>query len=351
MIKIEYKSYIPAVLFLLLIVLSFWMIKPFLLAIFSGALLAYIFYPLNRWGKGKLKNKTLTALVLCLVILILIVVPSFFLIKTLVGESYSLYILGKQKLATGLFTGCDNDFCNMVKELSKEPQVRYQLQEGLKAATNWVIKKGSELLIGIPAILLNLFVMFFSLFYFLREGEVWVEKAGVYLGMEKKRYLDILKRLGEITKGIIYGYVLVALIQGTLGAIGFYLFGLSSPLFWGVVMFFLALIPYLGTGIIWIPAAAMMFLNGIFQNSDILIYKGIGLFFYGFIIIGGLDNIIRPKIVGKKTKIHPALILIGVLGGVFLFGPLGVVAGPLILGLTAILVEEHLNKKKEEAVS
>lgn len=348
MIKIEVKSYAPIVLFVILLVLSFLIIKPFLSAVFLGALLAYILYPLYNRGRKKIRNETLTALLICLIVIILILIPSFFFVKTLTKEAYSLYVLGKQKLSVGLFEDCTNSFCNLVKELSKEPQVGYHFQEILKSATNWVIKKGSEFLVSIPSLLLNLFVVFFSLFYFLREGGVFVRKAGLYLSMKEKRYKEIMERLKEIVHAIIYGYVLVALMQGILGAIGFFLFGISSPLFWGVIMFFLALIPYLGTGIVWIPAAAIIFLNGIFQNSDILIYKGIGLFIYGVIIVGGLDNLIRPKIVGRKARIHPALILVGVLGGIFLMGPIGMIAGPLILGLTIMVIEEHLNKKREE---
>lgn len=350
MSKIEYRNYLPTALFVLLLVVSFLIIKPFLLAIFLGALLAYIFYPLYRWGGEKIRNKTVMALLVCLLVLVLIIVPAIFFMKTLVQESYALYMLGKQKLSTGFFEGCTNSFCNLVKELREDPEVRYQFQEGLKAVTNWVIKKGSDFLVSIPDILLNLFVMSFTLFYFLSDGKALVRKAGVYLGrrMERKKFEEIMERLKGVVRAVVYGYVLVALMQGALGALGFYLFGVSSPLFWGIMMAFLALIPYLGTGVVWIPASAMILLNGIFQDSNWLVYKGIGLFLYGFLFVGSLDNFIKPKIIGEKAKIHPALILLGIFGGVFLMGPVGVIAGPLALSLTAIVVEEYLGERKEK---
>lgn len=329
-----------------MIILSFFIIKPFLSAIFLGAVLAYVFYPLYKWGRKKLRSKTFAALLICLIILILIIIPSIFFVKTLIQESYSLYTLGRQKISIGLFNKCDNYFCNLIKDLSEDPQVKYQFQESLKSITNWVIKKGSELLVSIPRILLNLFVMFFTLFYFLRDGALFIKNVSSYLSVQKKRYARIIGRLKEIVHAIIYGYVLVALMQGALGAIGFFILGISSPLFWGVVMAFLALIPYLGTGLIWGPAAVIIFLEGIFQDSNLLIYKGIGLFLYGFIVIGGLDNLIRPKIIGVKAKVHPALIMIGIFGGIFLIGPIGVIAGPLILSLTAIIIETYLVNKK-----
>ena len=135
-------------------------------------------------------------------------------------------------------------------------------------------------------------------------------------------------------------------MQGALGAIGFLIFGISSPLFWGMMMAFLALIPYLGTGFIWGPAAIIIFLEGVFQDSNILMYKGVALFLYGLFIVGGLDNLIRPKFIGAKAKIHPALIMIGIFGGIFLVGPIGVIIGPLVLSLTAIFIEEYLSSRK-----
>lgn len=321
------------------------MLKPFLVSIFLGGLLAYIFLPVYKKISKKL-NKTFVALLICLIIIILIVLPSAFFVKTLVNESYSLYVTGKQKLNNGLFEECSGYFCNLIKNIGENPQVQYQFQEILKTVTNTVIKKGSDILVSIPQLLLNLFIMFFVLFYFLKEGEVFVKKISNYLSMQKKKYGKIISRLKEIIKAIIYGYLLIALMQGALGALGFFLFGISSPLFWGMIMAFLALIPYLGTGIIWGPAAIFLFLDGIFQNSNILIYKGIGLFLYGLIIVGSLDNFLKPKIISDKAKIHPAIIMLGIFGGIFLLGPIGVIAGPLVLSLTAIVIEEYLSTKK-----
>ncbi len=347
MIEIGLKSYTPIAVFLLLIVLSFFIVKPFLLAIFLGAIFAYSFYPLYKWGKKKLGNDSLRAFLICLIVLILIIIPAIFFVKTLIQESYTIYVLGKQKISIGLFKQCNNYFCNLLKELSENPQVKYQFEESLKLITNSIIRKGSDILVSIPKILLNLFVMFFTMFYFLKDGAVFVRKVGSYLSMQKKKYVIVMRRLKEIVHAIVYGYALIALMQGALGALGFFVFGVSSPLFWGMLMAFLALVPYLGTGLVWGPAAIIIFLDGIFQDSNVLIYKGIGLFFYGLIFIGGIDNLVRPKIIGAKAKIHPALILLGIFGGIFFMGPIGVIAGPLIFSLTAMVIETYLSNKKE----
>lgn len=338
------RKSIPAVLFILLIILSFFLIKPFFLALFLGALLAYISYPLYRFLKSKIKNKTVSALIICVLVLLILVVPAIFLLKVLIQESYVLYIVVKQKLALGLFTNCQFPICNTLSELAKDPEIHYHIQEAVKTVTNLIAKKGSAVLLSLPRIILNLFVILFSLFYFLVDGEKFVKEIGVYFDISRDKFALILQRLKEIVNGVVFGYLLVAFIQGALGALGFFIFGISSPLFWGLVMAFLALIPILGTGFVWLPASLYLFLEGIFQNSNSMMLKGVGLFLYSLIFVASLDNIIRPKLMGEKAKIHPAFILLGILGGLFMFGPLGVILGPLILSLLVVIIESYFNK-------
>ena len=172
-----------------------------------------------------------------------------------------------------------------------------------------------------------------------------MKRLSQFLSMKEKKYTFVINRLKEITQGIIYGYLLIALIQGALGALGFLIFGVSSPLFWGLLMVFLSLIPSLGTGLVWLPASIILILDGVFQDSNILIIKGIGLLVYSALIVGGIDNILKPKLVSDKAKIHPAIVMVGILGGIFFFGMWGVVLGPLILSLTSVLMDAFILHK------
>lgn len=221
----------------------------------------------------------------------------------------------------------------------------FQLQEGLKLITNFIIQKGSAIIISVPKVLLNLFVVFFTLFFFLKDGRSFMSRLAHFLSMKEKKYLFIVSRLKEIVHGLIYGYLLVAVIQGILGGLGFLIFGVQSPLFWGVVMAFLALIPSLGTGLIWFPASLILFLNGIFQNSTGLMVRGILLFVYSLVIVSGIDNILKPKLVGGKAKIHPGIIMVGIFGGILVFGAWGVFLGPLILSLTTVFIDVFMVQK------
>ncbi len=340
-----YKRYIPLVVIGIFGLLSFLIIRPFFLAISLGALLAYLFHPWYRVLSNKFHRKTLPALIVCLFVLAIFGVLSFFFVNTLIRESYVLFALGKQKLAVGLFTGCENSFCRLIEGFGEDPAIAFQAQEVLKAVTNWIISKGSSLLLGLPNMILGLFVTFFTMFYFLRDGKKLLGRFYEFLHAKQKRFAFIERRLKEVVRGVIFGYLVVALIQGAFGALGFFMFGVSSPVFWGVVMALLALVPFLGTGFIWVPASVILFLDGVFQDSPSLIAKGIGLFVYSFIFVSSIDNFLRPKLISQKAGIHPAIILVGILGGIVLMGPLGVVLGPLILSLTWILVNAYVLQK------
>ncbi len=340
----NYKNYIPLALLVLLLVLSFLILEPFLKALFLGGLLAYIFYPLHFRLKAKVGG-TASAVLICLLVLLILVIPAVFFLKTLIFESYALFVLVKQKLAVGLFTQCQHQLCGMIKEFGQQPEVSYQIQNVVKAITTSIVDKGSALLVSIPRIILNLVVMFFTLFYFILEGPLWLAKLDKFFSAQKKEYNWVVQRLKDTTYGIIYGYGIVALLQGILGGLGFWIFGLSSPFFWGLVMGLLALVPFLGTGLVWVPAALILFLEGLFQNSSWLMIKG-GLFFvYCLLLVSTLDNIIRPKIIGEKARIHPVMVILGIFGGILFFGAIGIIIGPLLLSFTAEIAEIYLKEK------
>lgn len=328
----------------LLIILSFFLIKPFLEALLVGVLLAYFTFPLYKLLDKKLSS-TLSSLLVCLLVLLLMVIPTFFLVKFLVNDSYSLLLLVKERVSTEIFSGCNYQICSSIEGVLQHPSVAAEIQSFTQSLTTKIFERGSQFLFSIPSLILNLFVMFFTLFYFLKNGNDFLSKINHYLSMQKKEYSRILSRLKEIVHGVVYGYLMVAGIQGALGALGFWIFGVSSPLLWGLIMGLFALIPILGTGVIWVPAALILFLNGLTQNSNLLIFKGAGLFLYGLLIVSTIDNILRPKLIGDRAKIHPLIILLGVFGGLLLFGPLGVIIGPLVISITFVIAETYLSKK------
>ncbi len=342
----QYAEYVPIVLFVLLAVLSLLIIQPFLVFIGMGALLAYLTYPLYRELVRKVKRTGLAAFVMCVIVLLILLIPSAFFVNSLVQESFNLVLIVKGSLAEGLFSSCENRFCQAVESVTTNPQFIAYIQEIAKSVTQGIVQLGSRLLIAVPQTVLELFVLFFTMFYFLKDGRRFLYWLKYHLGFGKGKYSHVLTRLKQILHGVIYGYFMIALIQGAVGAVGFYLFGISSPLFWGLLMGLLALIPFLGTGTVWLPAAIILFLRGLFSGSTVLLLKGVGLALYGIFVISMVDNVLRPKLMGEKAQIHPAVIMLGIFGGILFLGPLGVIFGPLILSMTLVFFNTFISTEE-----
>ncbi len=346
--NISYRGYIPIILFLLLLILSFFVVKPFLEALLIAALLAYIFYPVHKKVSNLIHNETLSSILITIFVFLLIVIPAIFLVKTAVEQSYTMIGMIGERLDSGILTDCRYSICDSLHRLSQNALIVSAVEDGIKSLTSKLIQQGSSILFSIPHILLNLFVMLFVFFYFLKEGEFFLKKIKDYLNVKKKDYRLIVSRLKEIIHGVVFGYILIALMQGALGALGFWIFGVPTPLFWGAIMAFLALVPYLGTGFIWAPAALFMLFDGLSQNSNTLVFKAIGLAVYSFVVVSSLDNLIRPKLISGKAKIHPTIIMLGIFGGLALFGVLGVIIGPLVLSVAFMIIEIYVGKEKKE---
>ena len=174
--------------------------------------------------------------------------------------------------------------------------------------------------------------LFISYFLF-RDGEKIAQKLVNWLPFRKKTINKLINQFKKITYTIVFAQLFVALAQGVVGAIGFYIFGLPLPIFWGVVMAFLALFPVIGPPIVWVPASLFLVLSGYLIQDYIVAAKGIGLFVYGLFIISTIDNILRIKIIHAKAEVHPLIVIAGVIGGVNLFGIIGLFVGPIFISM------------------
>jgi len=167
--------------------------------------------------------------------------------------------------------------------------------------------------------------MALSIFYGLRDGDK-LKKALIKISpLDENDEIIIFSKLKEVSRAIFYGNLVSAAAQGFLGGLGFFIFGLGSPVLWGTIMAFLALIPVLGPFLIFIPAAIWMWLTG--GNIGIIIV----FLVYNIVLVSGVDNILRPIFIGNKIKTHSFLVILSVLGGLSLFGLWGIIYGPVIL--------------------
>jgi len=181
--------------------------------------------------------------------------------------------------------------------------------------------------------------MIFLIFFMLRDGEPIIKKIKGIIPLKNHHQNKIIKRFGSVTRAVVYGHFITALIQGMVGVLGLYIFGVKSPLVWGIIMLIACMIPFIGAPVVWFPLGVLKLIEGLTTNTTSTTIRGIGLLVYGFFIVASIDNLIKPKIIGDKAKIHPAIILLGVLGGLATFGVIGIVVGPLILSLFLTFAE------------
>ena len=348
-----YSKYILIILFTFLVVLAFLIVKPLITAAIAACVMAYVFYPVYNKINKKIKRKNISALIASILVILIITVPFFFVVNLVSKETYANYIIVKQKIKSGdLFDlDCDqsqNIACkisNFFKESISDPRVKYYIENTNQKITSFIVNSASTFLFSVPMLILKFFIMLFITFYLFKDGTEFLTKIGKLLPLKKQHQKNILKRFNDVIYAVIYGQLLIALAQGTLGTIGFFIFGVPSPIFWGAVMTFFAFIPFIGTPIVWLPASLLLIINGFAQADNTIITKGILLILYGIFVISSIDNILKPKIIGDRAKLHPVLVLLGVLGGIKLFGVIGVIIGPLIFAILVASIKIYEEEK------
>ncbi len=344
----QYQNYSFIALFAGIVILAFLLVKPFLISIVAAFIIGYIFFPVYCVIKRVIKNKTVSALLTSFIIIVIITIPLIFLLNAISNEAYTMYTVSKQKIVAGeLFEtstcGEDSTFLctwyNKIAGYASDMQVRYYLTQSLEKITTYLIESSSTFIFSVPIRILEIFITFFILFYYFKDHKRIVNKLKTVLPIKRSFKKDIVKKIDDITYAIVFGYILVALFEGAIGALGFYLFvgPHSSYILWGLVIAMLAFIPLIGAAVVWIPAIILQF-------SALNIAGGFGLVVC-FLATSYIDNISRPKIIGKRANVHPVMVLLGVLGGLALLGPIGIFIGPLTLALLNTFIKLFENKK------
>jgi predicted PurR-regulated permease PerM len=321
---------------LVLVSLAFgWILLPFYGAVFWAAVLAILFAPFQRWlirrNNQRRNSAALFTLLLCL---FLVILPLALIGMSLTQEVVQIYA----KVRSG-----EIDFSMYFRQMMDSlPQFminvleRYGLLdfESLQARMSSSAVEGSQA-IATRAVAIgqntfnfavSFFVMLYLLFFFLRDGQDLVAKIrdSVPLSAQYKRHL--FSKFTTVIRATVKGNIVVAIVQGTLGGTIFWFLGIQGALLWGVLMAFLSLLPAIGAAVVWLPVAVYFLLSG-------AVWQGVVLSLFGVFVIGLVDNVLRPILVGKDTKMPDYVVLISTLGGMALFGLNGFVIGPVIAAL------------------
>ena len=330
----------------LVIIASFIIIIPFIGSVIVGGILAFIFHPLFEWVHRRVKYKALSAFLIAVLILVLVTVPTVILVKNLAGESQYLYVRTKQLVFSGslIEDRCYDDtfICrsvNNVNALMRDEKTRDYLLDLLNSAIAAFTKQFSDILLSLPHLILGLMVTLFTTYYLLSDGPALLKRLTTVIPLKVHHQDQVAKQFSDVTYALIYGALIVAITQGALAAFGFWIFGVKGFLWWGVVTTFFALVPFVGTAMIWVPISTFLVVSGYAAGEQGLILRGFGLFLYGMFIIASADNILKPFIIAERARVHPLLVMVGVLGGLYMFGAIGAIVGPFVLTLLQTLFE------------
>ena len=213
--------------------------------------------------------------------------------------------------------------------------IQESITEGLRESRKAIVGYLSSATGNILSILFQLAVTVLLLFFIFRDGEGLLEKIKK-ASLIPDRDIDIfIKETGEVIRAVIYGVIITAMIQGLLGGIGFWIAGLPAPVLFGTIMFVLAIIPFGGTPLVWLPAALWLLYSG-------MTGKGIFLIAWGVLVISMIDNFLRPYFISKRLGFHVILTFIGIVGGMMAFGFIGIFLGPFLLAISLRLFEMYL---------
>jgi predicted PurR-regulated permease PerM len=315
----------------------FTIFMPFLSALFIAGLFAIVFYPVYEYVKRNVGGReNAGALLTVLLVLVVIMLPLLIMTTVLVQES--LDVTREIRQGDGLVELVQDGLGKIedkFNEIAPDAGVSVDLQNVISAVESWVKNNIVSVFSSVVKILINLFLVIIALFFFLRDGEKIKQVLVTWSPLEDKYDLRIMEKIRLAVDAVVKGSLLIAMIQGFLVAIGFLLFGVPSVVLWGFVATIGALIPSVGTAIVWVPGVLYLF----FVANEPLM--AVLLAAWGVVIVGLIDNFLRPILIERSVKIHPFLILLSVFGGIIMLGPIGFVAGPIVLSFVFALIEVY----------
>ncbi|MFB3777703.1 MAG: AI-2E family transporter [Bryobacteraceae bacterium] len=300
--------------------------RPFLVPLGWAAVLSVFFHPLLRSIRRYIRRPNLAALTAVVLITLLLVVPVVALTPALIGQSIALV----RSLSNGDYLAQGRAFLERYWAHSPVPlgDIQEVVDELVRRTGALVAQQSARLAGNLVRSVFDIAVMLFAMFYLLRDGERIVELLRDILPWGSRRHDLMIQQAAELVEVTISSSFVTAAVQGALGGIVFWAVGISSPLFWGAFMGLMAFLPVVGPWLVWGPAAVKLLMTG--QTT-----RGIVLIVLGFVIVSGVDNVLRPVLIAGRSKLNGLLVLVSVIGGVSAMGFLGVVLGPVLVA-TAI---------------
>jgi predicted PurR-regulated permease PerM len=320
-----------------------WLLWPFISVIILAIVVAGVFVPVYKLLNRKL-NSTIASLLTCIMIFFVLFLPLSFFVGILTNEAWDLYLTAKGALQSkpimelleksDIFEKINQFLAKFKIEITGE-QLNRAIAEIGRVVGLFLYEQARSITTNVFKFIVNFFFMLLIIFYLLIDSHRLVTFIVKLSPLPEDQDQKLIQKFKDIAAAILLGNGLGGLIQGTLGGIVFAIFGLKSPFLWGAIMALLAFLPILGIGGVFVPAAIFLFLKG---------RIGAGIFFLIFYIVlsSGIEYYFKPRLVGQRVRMHTLIVFLSIIGGLKLFGILGIIYGPLVVTAFLTLAEIYL---------
>jgi predicted PurR-regulated permease PerM len=310
-------------------ILFFLVIRRFLLAVLLAAVFAGLAYPLQEWLEARTGRRRAGAITLVILLLgVGLPVAGFLTLVTTeavqISQGAEAWFQEEGRMAQIEVLVERIPFAERL--LPEGGELTDQLRETAGRTGPVLMGAVAAATRGTLSFVLQLFVLCYALFYFLVDGRGILRRILRYIPLDHGQKEELLERFVSVTRATLRGSLLIGLIQGGVAGLAFWVAGVPGAAFWGTVMVVLSIIPAIGAGLIWVPAVVYLFLMG-------NIAAGIGLLIWCAVVVSSIDNFLRPRLIGRDARMSDLLILVSTLGGIFLFGAVGFIVGPIVAAL------------------
>ncbi|MBS3099224.1 AI-2E family transporter [Candidatus Pacearchaeota archaeon] len=330
----DVKRVMIVILIALVAVLSFIVIKPVLMAALGGLVLAYIFYPVYKWLLDKVKYKDLAASIVTIIVLAIILVPLWYLAPVIVQEVFGVFQTSQNFDSTGI----------LLRAFPDSPQLANQASLAINNAigkiSSLIVNTFIGFLLNGAVIALHLFLVAFVFYFTLRDAPELKKFMTGLSPLHEKQEQQLVKQFKDITQSLLYGNIIVGIVQGIIAGLALWIFGIPNAFVLTLVALILGVIPLIGPGLIYIPATFYLLIA---KTPSI----AISYLIFNLLAVTAMENALRTHIVSRKSEVPQVIALLGMVGGLLIMGVMGLIIGPLVLAYFVTILRAY----KESALS
>ncbi len=334
--RLQMFSFLAILLVALVIALA--MFRPFFNVLAFGAIVAILFAPIDRRLERRLKSPNAAAAITLGLIILIILVPLLLFGQLIFNELNELY----HNVREGSLV---IDQGRILASLPEQIRVFIQnftedLNATLARFSDNAFVAVSSIISNVTGFIISSVLFLFTVYFLLRDGNKFKDVLVDISPLNERQESELVKKIGDAVNGVVKGSFLIALAQGAIAMIGYFIFGVPQPLIWGLFTVLAALVPTVGTALAIVPAIIVLLITD-------HVGAAIGLAIWGALAVGLIDNVISPILIGAKTKLHPLLVLFSVIGGISLFGFLGFLLGPIFMAVFVTLIDMFRHEFKD----